>query len=98
MKYSSRLIASIIIRFHGCVNGCCRAAGVPDEIEFATKPALGKAMLGRRFGSGTAGPAGHKRRKGEKRGNSRNGHRKRTIQTTAGQAEIEVPRDRAGAY
>ena len=30
----------------------CRAAGVPDEVEFATKPALGKAMLERTLAAG----------------------------------------------
>ncbi len=30
----------------------CRAAGVPDEVEFATKPALGVAMLKRALGAG----------------------------------------------
>ena len=30
----------------------CRAAGVPDEVEFATKPALGKAMLQRTLAVG----------------------------------------------
>ena len=30
----------------------CRAAGVPDEVEFATKPALGKAMIERTLAAG----------------------------------------------
>lgn len=30
----------------------CRAAGVPDEVEFATKPALGQAMLARTLAAG----------------------------------------------
>jgi SRSO17 transposase len=32
----------------------CRAAGVPDKVEFATKPALGKAMLERALGAGVS--------------------------------------------
>jgi SRSO17 transposase len=30
----------------------CRAAGIPDEVEFATKPRLGMAMLARAFAAG----------------------------------------------
>lgn len=35
---------------------------------------------------------------GRNSGNSRNGHRKRTLRTSAGELEIGVPRDRAGEY
>ncbi len=30
----------------------CRAAGIPDEVEFATKPRQAMAMLGRAFDAG----------------------------------------------
>jgi SRSO17 transposase len=30
----------------------CRAAGIPDEVEFATKPQMAKTMLARAFGAG----------------------------------------------
>jgi SRSO17 transposase len=36
-----------------CDPGRCRAAGVPEDTEFATKPALAKAMIGRVLDAGT---------------------------------------------
>jgi SRSO17 transposase len=37
----------------------CRAAGVPDQVSFATKVALGRRMLTRALDAGVPAPLGH---------------------------------------
>ena len=41
----------------------CRAAGIPDEVVFATKPAQAQAMLERALAAGGPGGVGHRRQR-----------------------------------